>query len=144
MPIGRMVGVERVKIQAIARDDTTANPRAGEPYARVARVGPSYDFARAQYAETEANRRRATMLGAEVDVSATLTLWADDVAAAGYQPSAGDRLIEVADADGNNARASNLYVVAVRRTGKLIRFGRQTVILDLADRAPARPSPEGI
>lgn len=139
-----MVGIERVTIQAIARDDTAANPRAGEPYARVARVGPSFVFDRAQLAETEANKRRATMLGAEVDVSASLTLWADDVAASGYVPSAGDRLIQIADADGSNARASNLYVTAVRRSGKLIRFGRQTVILDLADRAPARPSPEGI
>ncbi len=139
-----MVGVERVTIQAIARADTAANPRAGEPYARVARVGPSYTFARAQFAETEDNKRRATMLGAEVDASATLTLWADDVAAAGYEPTAGDRLIEVAGADGGNVRTANLYVTAVRRSGKLIRFGRQTVILDLADRAPARPSPEGI
>lgn len=138
-----MVGIERATIQPIAVADTPANPRAGEPYARVVRSSPSLTFV-GQYAETEANRRRPSMIGAEVDVTATLTLWADDVAAAAYEPRAGDRLTQITDKDGGNVRAMNLYVVSARRSGKLIRFGRQTVVLELADRAPARPSPEGI
>lgn len=144
MARGRMVGIEQATIQPIDRTSTRANPRAGEPYARVMRVAPSIVFTTCQYSETDANRRRPSMIGAEIDVSATLTLWADDVATAGYSPTAGDRLIQVADRDGSNARTMNLYVVAVRRSGKLIRFGRQTVVLELADRAPSRPSPEGI
>lgn len=144
MARGRFVGIEQATIQPIARADTPANPRAGEPYARVMRAAAPILFVRSQFSETDANRRRPSMLGAEIDVSATLALWSDDVAAAGYSPTAGDRLILIADKDGGTPRTMNLYVTAARRSGKLIRFGRQTVVLELADRAPAKPSPEGI
>lgn len=138
----RLIGhKERLTIQPIDRAGTHVDPETREPYANTTRAAALELVA--QLEEGDRNVRGPGGQGANVRVQAVATFLTREVRAAGWSPADGDRVVQVANCDGSDARVVNWYVTGPRYTGKT-RYGNELVIVGLTDRNPARRASEGL
>lgn len=137
----RLVGhIELVTIEPIDRAGTHVDALADEPYASIARA--STVALPAQVEEVRRNARQPSQSGARLPAEYKLTFLSREVAASGWRPADGDRVVQLADRDGGNPRAVNLYVRGPRFSGKTS-HGAELVVLELVNRDSRQPS-EGL
>lgn len=111
----RLIRPQLVTVEPIDRSATRYDDLAGEPVGAVARLAPVE--LRCQVDVNTENRRAPTQGGPVVRIEAKLTFLREDVDAAGWSPSDGDRITRVAALRGGQARVVNWRLVDPREDG---------------------------
>ena len=141
MARARLIGwIQRLTIEPIARAATHVDSLADEPYASIGRADTIQLCA--QLEETRRNSRQPGQSGARLPTRLSIVFLTREVRASGWSPQDGDRVTEIADRNGANARAVNLYVTAPQHTAKT-NYGNELTQVELVNRDSRQPN-EGL
>lgn len=139
MARARLLGlVQRLRIHPIDREGTIYDEEGGEPYTGT-REGRAI-LLPVQLEWSTAGGRQPGQGGPRLPAAAQAACLSLDARRLGYTPADGDRVSAVLDPDGTETEVA-LYVTRSRAKGKT-HFGSETIVIELADRAPARDANE--
>ena len=137
----RLIRPQLVTIEPIDRSATRYDALTEEPLGRVARS--TSITLRCQVDVDSENRRAPTQGGAVIRKAARLTFLREDVDAAGWSPSDGDRITNVAALRGGPSRAVNWRIVDPREDG-VSDVGGTLIIAEAESGSTQRTVTEGV